>query len=635
MICSGVRSIARVECILYLCGMFIREVKKQRSKKSGLYYQYNLVQATRVDGKVKQRTILYLGAEELMKESTSRNQVLSILKAKIFGQEVLFSGDISEEVKQLALSYFEKYCVKFGQSDLPVVSIPPAPKQAEFHNIDIKALEIEDVKSFGAENLCKQILDKLELEPCLKGLGLTSEQTTKALIAIASKAIFSCSENKTAQILARNSELSACYKYAQRISHKQLYSAADLLYEHKSAIDDFLYRRVTDMFDLEDKIVIFDISNTYFETRKDGSKIAKRGRSKEKRTDCPIVVFTGVINSEGFIRHSNVYEGNTPDAKTLHEMIVELGKYSPLGTKQTIVMDAGIAIEENVDLVKKLGYNYVCVSRKRIGNYQLTNPSVLQMTDRHKQIIELSIFKPAGYTDTWMYVQSSQKRVKEQSMDIKLKAAFEEDMQSIQKALSAKSGTKKTIKVWERIGRIKQKHNRVSGQYEINVVEQNGNITEIFWTQKEKSTPKSDKENGVYFIRTNYENINEKELWSIYNTIREVESTFRCLKSDLQIRPVHHQKDSRIQSHIYLTILAYQLVNTIRHMLKQSNINYSWDRIKRIMTTQTMQTVFLTTDKKQIHLRKSSKPIQEVQDIYKATSCNSNTAATKKYVVYH
>lgn len=101
-----------------------------------------------------------------------------------------------------------------------------------------------------------------------------------------------------------------------------------------------------------------------------------------------------------------------------------------------------------------------------------------------------------------------------------------------------------------------------------------------------KNKVKQDKTNGIYFIRTNYEDPKEKELWDIYNTIRKMESTFRCLKTDLNIRPVHHQKDERIEAHLYLSLLAYQLVNTIRYQLDDSNITYDWTNIVRIVQTQ-------------------------------------------------
>jgi transposase len=616
--------------------MFIRAVKKQRSKDAKVFYQFNLVQASRVDGKVKQRVVLYLGSDPLLQDNTNRNIVLSVLKAKIFNQQPLFPDNVPQHLLDLALSYYEKYCIKYGQLDQLPVSIPPAAQNADFHKIDIKGLEVKQVRSFGAEYLCKQVLDKLNLKTCFRNLGMNRADTNKALISIIARAVFCSSEHKTAQILEMNSELAACYNYDQPITHKQLYKTADTLFKYKEQIDTFIYERVSSMFDITDKLVIFDISNTYFETRKAGSKLAKHGRSKEKRNDCPLVVFTGVINAEGFIRHSRIYEGNMPDTETLEDMIADLSKHRGTANKQTIVIDAGIATEENLELIKSKGYDYVCVSRKRLKDYPVSTATnkVIQLTDREKNKVELSVFRHPKYDDTWMYVQSEAKRTKEQSMESKLTERFVEDIEGIKQALSKKGGTKKLESVHERIGRAKERHKRISGQYEIEVNQQNGIVLDINW--KKKNNPvNSEKSNGVYFIRTSYQNPDEKQLWQIYNTIREVESTFRCLKSDLQIRPVYHQKDERIESHIYLTILAYQLVNTIRYMLKSSNIHYDWNNILRIMSTQTIQTIELPTDKKTIHLRKPAKPIKEVELIYHATKSTDTHKPIKKYVVYH
>lgn len=233
-----------------------------------------------------------------------------------------------------------------------------------------------------------------------------------------------------------------------------------------------------------------------------------------------------------------------------------------------------------------------------------------------------------------MYVQSDMKRKKEQSISRKLSQRFEEELHSIRDAFAKKGGTKKIEKVWERIGRAKQKHKIVSGRYDIQVQEVNGKAVALEY--KIKANPvKEDKQKGVYFIRTSYQDPCEKELWEVYNTIREVESTFRCLKTDLQMRPVYHQRDERIEAHLYLTILAYQLVNTIRYMLKQEGIKHDWKNVLRIMATQTIQTVELPTDKKTIHLRKPSKPIMEVNEIYRATGCTNTQKPIRKYVVYH
>ena len=191
--------------------MFIRAVKKQRSKDSKVFYQYTLAQSARVDGKVKQRAILYLGSSPLLADKNNRSIVLAILKAKIFGTKEVFPDTAPKQLQELALSFFEKYCLKYGETDLKdKVSIPPAPAKAEYHNIDIKGLEINDVKTFGAEHLCKQVLDKLQLKDCFISLGMTEKQSIKAMLSIAARAIFSSSEHKTAQILQTNSELQHC-----------------------------------------------------------------------------------------------------------------------------------------------------------------------------------------------------------------------------------------------------------------------------------------------------------------------------------------------------------------------------------------------------------------------------------------
>lgn len=585
---------------------------------------------------MKQSNILYLGSDRLLEDKNNRQLVLEMLKASIFKQPELFPRQIPEKLKRLALIYYEKYQIKYGQSQDNPTSIPPSKEQSEFHNTDIKGLEVEDVKEFGAEHLCKQTIEKLGLESFLKGLGLSDAHVSTSLISIAAKAIYAASEHKTAQILDINSELVACFGHSQPITHKQLYKVSDRLFQHKDAIDRYLYERLSSMFSFKDSLVIFDISNTYFETGKHQSKKAKYGRSKEKRSDCPLVVFTAVINREGFIRHSRIYEGNKADVATLEDMIKDLEANTTGAREKTIVIDAGIADDKNLELIDQKGYKYVCVSRKRLRDYTLgdTTSKPVTLTTKSKEKVELQIFHPQAYQDTWMYVESEGKRKKETSIDQKLSQRYLEELQSIKDAFSKKGGTKKTEKVWERIGRAKEKHKHVSARYKISVENQAGKAIDMKWEFVENKI-KQDKSRGVYFIRTNHDTTSESKLWDVYNTIREVEATFRGLKTDLNIRPVHHQNDDRIDAHMYLTILAYQLVNTIRHMLKNNGINHGWKNIVRIMSTQKIQTIQIPTDKKVIYLRKPSKPINEVQQIYSATRCENTQKPIKKYVVYH
>lgn len=371
---------------------------------------------------------------------------------------------------------------------------------------------VSDSKSFGPEHLCLQTLEKLGLASILKNLGFDKDDTARSLLSIAARAIYGQSEYKTAHLLDLNSSLKEEIGYQEEITHKQLYRISDLLYENKESIDKELYNRIKDMFSLKDSIVIFDISNSYFETRKAESKLASYGRSKEKRNDCPLVVFTGVINADGFIRHSRIYEGNKPDKATLSDMIADLEKHSA-GCKKTVVMDAGIADEENLRFLNEQGYKYVCVSRTRLKDYpeSCLQKQVIKKTDRGNQQVQLSVFKPEGYSDTWMYVESESKRLKESSMQQKLRDRFEQELGSIKNALQKKGGTKQSDKVWERIGRCKERNKNVSGSYQIKVDEKDGKAVDMSWTIKPNKI-KEDKGKGVYFIRTNLERAEESVL---------------------------------------------------------------------------------------------------------------------------
>jgi transposase len=628
----------------YLGAMFIREVKKKNTTKGKAFCQYQLVQASRIEGKVKQRSILYLGSEPLLANPENRKNLLDVLQAKIFRQPLLFAQNYPKNIMDLAGQYYTKFLIKYKDIEIgSALSVPPLESQAQMEAIDVNSIEIEGSRTFGGEHLCSQVMEMLNLGTCLESLGFSKAENRLAHISIIGRALFTASEHKTVQYLTDNSGLCGLHHTsAGDISHRDLYPITDKLYGHKDKIDKFLYNRIETLFAIKDSLVIYDLSNTYFEGRKAFSKRARYGKSKERRNDCKQIVFTGVINAQGFIRYSRIYDGNTADTVTLKDMIADLKKHSgphrmaghPV-TEKTVVMDAGFASEENLEYLGGEGIKYVCVSRKRIKDYRVDKgATVYTLKDRRDNPIELAVFNPEGHKDTWMYVKSEQKRVKEQSMADKLSQRFEEELESLARGIDKKGTVKKTEKVWEKIGRLKQKHRMASGKYTVEVEAREGKATRVSWERKQQ--PHQGAQNqGVYFIRTNYEKPREAQLWNIYNTIREVESTFRCLKTDLQIRPIYHQKDERAESHIYLTILAYQMVNTIRYMLKEKGINHDWQNIVRIMNTQTIQSLILPTETKKIGLTKPSRPIKEALEIYQATNTRSMIPAKKKYVVYH
>ena len=179
-----------------------------------------------------------------------------------------------------------------------------------------------------------------------------------------------------------------------------------------------LSKRTNELFDLEDKIILYDLTNTYFEGRMQNSEIAKFGRSKEKRSDAKIVVLAVVVNREGFLKYSNIFEGNMTDCKTLETMINTLSSQTSTITRKPIaVMDACIATDDNIQLLKNKGYDYLCVSRSNLkAFYADIESKPVQVKDKKGQPIELLKVKTDKNNDHYLWIKSNAKATKEQSM---------------------------------------------------------------------------------------------------------------------------------------------------------------------------------------------------------------------------
>ena len=235
--------------------------------------------------------------------------------------------------------------------------------------------------------------------------------------------------------------------------------------------------------------------------------------------------------------------------------------------------------------------------------------------------------------DLYLYVKSGQKQQKEQSIAGKLTKCFVEETENIKSSISRKRGIREEGKVNQRTGRLRQKYPSISKLYKIELkVDENKTAVDILYEQT-----KVGKEEGVYFIRCSKKRLTEELIWEIYNILREIESTFRCLKTDLDIRPIHHQKDENTQAHIFVGIVAYQLVHAIRRALKQKGLSHSWRKIRNIMSSQTVVTTRMKLENKDnLVLRHVTRPNQEQSKIYSVlTFKQTNPKMRKKTVVPH
>ena len=374
------------------------------------------------------------------------------------------------------------------------------------------------------------------------------------------------------------------------------------------------------------------MTNFYWEGRKDGSQKAKFGRSKEKRDDCKLLVLALAINTDGFIRYSAILEGNTADPKSLPDMVDNLIATNPVGVdpdqKVLVVIDAGIATQENLDLIKEKGYNYLCVSRKALTDYEVRpDARVVTVRDSRERPIKLQEVHTDG-DDYYLKIDSPATALKEESMNRSFRRRFEEGLGTIAASLKKKGGTKKYEAVVKRIGKLEGRYPSIARYYHISVEKDDKNkVTSVTWTLEmpEKQVF------GTYFLRTNVKKLDEKSTWDYYNLIREIECSNRQLKTDLNLRPIYHQKDDRSDAHLFLGLLSYWIVNVIRHQMKKVNearkaadpdpkAEYPtpyWTEIVRIMSTQkavTSEAINALGEK--VEMRICSTPMEQAAEIY-------------------
>jgi len=319
----------------------------------------------------------------------------------------------------------------------------------------------------------------------------------------------------------------------------RLYQASDQLWKHKEALEQHLYGQEQSLFSLEETITLFDLTNTFFEGETKGASKAQRGRSKEKRSDCPLITLGLVLDGSGFPRSSKLFPGNVSEPESLKEMLGHL----QCRKGSTVVMDAGIASESNITWLKEQGYRYLVVSRKRKRDFDPAQAFTVKETPGQKVRVQRVVTETG---EVELYCHSQAREEKEQAIQDHFSKRFESALQSLHEGLSKKGTTKRYEKVLERIGRLKEKYSCAAQHYDIQVKQQEINATAIHWVRNAKAHSQATHP-GVYCLRTNINDWDEATLWNTYTMLTELEAVFRSLKSELGLRPNYHRKEERIE----------------------------------------------------------------------------------------
>jgi len=616
--------------------MFIKEIKKKNKNPNKSYTYYRLVHSYKVGNKNRQQIIVGLGKLENI-DRQYHKLLADRIEEIITGNSALLFPDIerSSEIEETAQFFADKIIKeKLFVSAKKVKSLTKEVKQ-NYQNVDIETVEQIESKNIGCEWLVKQSFDALGVDEILQTKGLSEIESKIAQILLTAKLLHPSSELETERWLNENSAACELYSYNGSISRYKLYKAATVMYNVKESIENKLYDKINNIFSGRNKIVIFDLTNMYFEGQMQGSQNATFGRSKQKQNGSKLIGLALSIDSLGFIRYSKFYPGNVSEPQTFEAMLKDVSQklQKNLSEKPVVVMDAGIATEENLSLIRSddFNYDYVCVSRSKPSEYEIISKKHT-ITDNRDNNIYLTKVSVPNKTDYFLHINSEQKQKKEQSIDEKLSKRFEDELNFIKENLSKKRGLKNTEKVHEKIGRIKQKLSKVGHLYEIKYTEDKEKriVTDIKWTRvKTKERPK-----GEYFLRYSKEAVSEQEVWDIYNLTRDIESVFRTLKTDLDIRPIYHQKDAYIEPHIWLGIIAYQIVNYTKKRLEENNITDSWTKIKEKMCSMQSSIVSVNNDKNEkLYIKLCTRPTKYQQDIFTALNFKDRPFVRKTKIV--
>jgi transposase len=616
--------------------MYIRKTKTKNLDDGGAYYTYRIVESVRMGKQVKQHTLLNLGKDFAIDSEhwpllTAR--IEQLLEGSNHQQELFhLADDLTQLLESLAQRYSALIVAKLAQ---PVDDASP---ESDYHTVDINHVEALQARSIGVETLAWHALLQLQLDQKLTALGFNKVELAAAVGSIIGRVASPGSELHTHDWLQSRSALGELLDHDYgNTSLTRLYTISDKLLKYQTALETFLSGQEQTLFDLNRSIVLYDLTNTYFEGQCSQNPKAQFGRSKEKRSDCPLVTLGLVLDGEGFPLSSQVFPGNASEPGTLELMLdgLQIKNPFPQVTKPVIIMDAGIASAENIAWLTERDYHYLVVSRERtVKNPRDQDSAVMVRETEHSKVCVYSETDEET-KETRLYCHSEQKAKKEQSIRNRFHVRMEESLDKLHGGLNKKGTVKKYTKILERIGRLREKNQRVSQDYRIEVIadDEKINAIRIEW-QREPQSKQKDQHCGVYCLRTNIPDWPEEQLWTTYIMLTEIEATFRSLKTELGLRPVYHQKEERVTGHLFITLLAYHLVHTLRFQLKQQGIHLSWESIRNIMSTQQRITITLPTDdNKMIHLRTTTKAEVRQKQIYDALNIKPDLIGKYKTII--
>jgi transposase len=590
--------------------MYIR--KSTRSYKGRTYTNYVLVESVQTPKGPRQKSICSLGDLSPRPREEWLNLTRKIEDA-LLGQERLLDQadpEVAAIVRQVR---------EHGEN----ATRQPRPESGKLITVDPSRVTTEQHREAGPIHVGYQFWQRLNLDRILNDCGLSETVRLLACTMVLNRLIAPTSEHAMPDWMRRTALVDILDLEFDSVDDDRLYRVLDKLYPHRATIEAALVQRERSLFNLDTTVYLYDLTSTYFEGQCPRNGKAKRGYSRDKRPDCKQVVVGLVVNRDGFPISHEVFAGNTQDRTTLATMLDRLAERASLKEGATVVIDRGMAYDENIAELKKRNLHYVVASRQPerdrwLADFEdtdgftpvLRQPSPLNPAQK-KSLIEVQT--RTEDQQTYVLCRSEQRISKDRAIRTKHEGRLLADINKLTKRISD-GRLANLAKVNQAIGRLKERYPRVARYYNLNYDEPNRTLTAEFNADKHLHAERLD---GCYLLKTSRKDLSGDELWRIYILLTRAENAFRDMKSPLAERPIWHHLEHRTDTHIFLCVLAYHLLISIEKTLLDKGVHTSWATARDTLKTHQICTVVLPTDDGAcLRIRKAATPDVDVQQLY-------------------
>jgi len=580
--------------------MFLRP--HQRSKDGKDHTYWSLVETVRTADGPRQRTLCYLG------ELNGSAQARWLKSVEVFNEQ--------GEAEQLKL--FPSHVEILG--DDPQVA-----------RVLVNRVRLERSRQFGSCFLGWELWKRLELDDFFEqAMDEEAAEVPWSRVAAVLAINRLCAPGSELAVEQRWYPATALDDLLEieegKINDTRLYRCLDRMLPHKRKLEQHLKQRYGELFQAEFDVLLYDLTSTYVEGAAEKNPLMNRGYSRDHRPDCEQMVIALIVNREGFPFSYETFDGNRADVSTM-ETILRMVERKYGKARRIWVMDRGIVSEENLAAIRKRGGQYlVGTPRRQMKRFE----SELLKDDwtRVRPDVEVKqIAIPQG-EETYILCRTAGRKEKEKAIRNRFSTRMEAALEALQKSI-ASGRLKDRYKMERRLGRIQERHPQVNDLYAITLRDTPRGVR-LAWEMNKDREAWRDLREGAYMLRTNLQADSAEQMWSMYMQLTEAEASFRALKSELSIRPLFHQKESRVKAHVLVAFLGYALWVTLKHLLQRrpSILPQLSPRgvdnppplspmkaLTLLSTLQSADIVLPTTDGREIRLRRITEPTAEQKSL--------------------